>query len=647
MAGACDENSWNDHLDGFEEFEDEPFTQVETVEYTLTNADYATIASLAANQALAGQDGAASLKAVGDLKRFSDAAPADKYVPAFLGSTGFPYFTLNDGSAVNLTYKQAANEPAGFAAAAAAQTVTISDEFYQNEVWDGENYILGFGPLQNAADYIPDFLEGMNHEPGDYVIVNYNQATQEPVFGGDVPAVPEVVYSETLTTEDGFNTFTIENVVKPEELDFVWSFGGENYGAKASAFKSGTNYASESWLVSPVIDLTGYAAPFFSFEEATNFFTDIEAAKKEATVWAREEGGQWQQLSGYAFPEKLSWTFVASGDIDLSAYAGKKMQIGFKFTSDTKSGTWEVKNITLTATPASRSAMSRGRVEVPMVVKNALYTFGENGSWSQAPSDYIVLSPADYTAMGQRYPNLPSAEPYLAKWLDMNYGFAAADDVKYIVWTKYADGKSSNQCSAYRYDGTQWQAYDFVEEKSAQFVRNAGKWMYDPNVTITLPAGKSIEISTKYYQACVDWVFENICKPLGDTNIKSGAFYVSKYGNNEYYSGTSAYQGNVDLRGSAAATQYPAGYEGMTDQEITELEKKRFMEETMPGALGMLHADAEPIEGLEVLYTINFYAYEYDEVEKKNLTNPYTAVFKVVGKGKFAPVSCTWGYKAE
>mgnify|MGYP007131629397 CR=1 FL=1 len=111
MAGACDENSWNDHLDGFEEFEDEPFTQVETVEYTLTNADYATIASLAANQALAGQDGAASLKAVGDLKRFSDAAPADKYVPAFLGSTGFPYFTLNDGSAVNLTYKQPTSRP--------------------------------------------------------------------------------------------------------------------------------------------------------------------------------------------------------------------------------------------------------------------------------------------------------------------------------------------------------------------------------------------------------------------------------------------------------------------------------------------------------------------------------------------------------
>ena len=44
-----------------------------------------------------------------------------------------------------------------------------------------------------------------------------------------------------------------------------------------------------------------------------------------------------------------------------------------------------------------------------------------------------------------------------------------------------------------------------VTEESAQFVRTNGKWMYDPNVEITLPGGKGVEISTKYYQACVDW----------------------------------------------------------------------------------------------------------------------------------------------
>ena len=48
----------------------------------------------------------------------------------------------------------------------------------------------------------------------------------------------------------------------------------------------------------------------------------------------------------------------------------------------------------------------------------------------------------------------------------------------------------------------------------------------------------------------------------------------------------------------------------MTDSEIVELEKHRFMEEVMPGALATLHADAKPLEGLDVLYTINFSAYD-------------------------------------
>lgn len=107
--------------------------------------------------------------------------------------------------------------------------------------------------------------------------------------------------------------------------------------------------------------------------------------------------------------------------------------------------------------------------------------------------------------------------------------------------------------------------------------------MYDPNVTINLPAGKGQEMSTLYFQTCVNWVYENICRPLGDTDIKSGKFYISSYGNNEYYSGTSAYQGNIDLRPSAARSQYPAGYEGMSDDQIIELEKTRFMKEVMPG----------------------------------------------------------------
>ena len=39
-ATACDENSWNDKLDGFETIEDQPKQDVQSVDYTLTDADY-------------------------------------------------------------------------------------------------------------------------------------------------------------------------------------------------------------------------------------------------------------------------------------------------------------------------------------------------------------------------------------------------------------------------------------------------------------------------------------------------------------------------------------------------------------------------------------------------------------------------------
>lgn len=234
------------------------------------------------------------------------------------------------------------------------------------------------------------------------MIVSYNQATQEPVFGGEIPATPQVLLNATFADKDDFG-FTFEDVVLTEPLTYVWKLDDYGY-MKASAFKDNTNLESDSWLVSPVIDLTGYEDPFFSFDEATNFFADIATAAQEATVWAREEGGQWQQLTDYTFPSALGWTFVNSGDIDLAEYAGKKMQLGFRYKSTaTKAGTWEVKNIVVTATPASRSAASRAMVTVPMVVKNVLYTFTETG-WAPAPSDFSVLSPGRLYSYGADLP---------------------------------------------------------------------------------------------------------------------------------------------------------------------------------------------------------------------------------------------------
>lgn len=637
-ATACDENAWNDHLDGFKENDiaNPTVEDVRTIEYTLSDAEYSTIASNATNKELAGTEGASALAQVGSLKRFSAEAPASKYVPAFLESTSFPYFTLTDGSAVKMTYKVAEAEPQEYLDAQNSQIFTVDKEMYAEFVWKSENYVTAFAPSMPAADYLPGLLtEYADAGDGLYCVVNYEQALQEPVFGGggEVPAVPEVVFEQTFTTQESYDTFSTENVLLPEELDYVWSWGGVNYGAKASAFKNNTSYASQAWLISPEIDLTGYTGANMIFDHVVNKFPDLDFAIANCTLWGRVKGGDWQQITIPEYTKNDSWNFASSGTIDLSAFDGKVMQFAFKYVSELdKSGTWEVKNLVMQATPAARSA-AKAAVFVPTETRTAVYHYA-NGTWNAA-ANFVALAPSDYTAMGQKYANLSAAEPFLSTWLKNKYPYAAKDDYKYVFWANYANGATTTKCSAYLFDGTQWTPNTFIVEETNQFVKNGGKWIYDPNVTINLPAGKSQPMSTLYFQACVDWVFENVCKPLGDTNIKSGKFYISSYGNNEYYSGTSAYQGNVDLRASAAKAQYPAEYESMSDEAVVALEKKRFMEEVMPGALSKLHPDAKPLDGLDVLFTINFAYYD-------GATKDVTAVFKVVGPGKFEPVSCTW-----
>ena len=150
------------------------------------------------------------------------------------------------------------------------------------------------------------------------------------------------IFSQAFKT-DGQGSFTIEDKVSfPEGVTYVWSYDNR-YGMKASAYANNANFASESWLVSPAIDLSSAKNPILTFRHALNYFTSIEKAKEEATVWAKPEGGEWAKLSGVIYPESLSWTFIDSGEIDLAAYVGKKIQIGFKYVSTAdKAGTWEI-----------------------------------------------------------------------------------------------------------------------------------------------------------------------------------------------------------------------------------------------------------------------------------------------------------------
>ena len=148
--------------------------------------------------------------------------------------------------------------------------------------------------------------------------------------------------------KDGISGWEVIDVVKPDDLEAVWT-ESTSYGMVAKAYANNTNYESESWLVSPSIDLSQVQAAHLCFSHAGKYFSDI---KKDVTLWVLQEESKaaedveafTTQLSIPVYP--VDFTFVESGDIDLSSYAGSSIRLAFKYKSSTsKAGTYEVQNL--------------------------------------------------------------------------------------------------------------------------------------------------------------------------------------------------------------------------------------------------------------------------------------------------------------
>ena len=261
-------------------------------------------------------------------------------------------------------------------------------------------------------------------------------------------------------------------------------------------------------------------------------------------------------------------------------------------------------------------------------------------------AEAAVLQPADYKAMGQDDGNLTTPDAYLPAYLKTTFPYAQADDVKNVVYRLFADSQTVWAAEQYLFDGTAWVKNANVEVVTDQFVRQSGKWVYNPSVVITLTPGKGQALSALYFQAVTDWVLENVDKPMGAE--KGGTYFVTSYGNNEYYTGCSAYQGNVDMRPGSARSQYGGesyqgqelveagiafagdGYTDMNDGAVVELMTKR-LQYVMGKVLTQLHADAKPVEGIDVTYTINLGVYE-----GFNLSScTHQLIYKVVGPAEF------------
>ena len=173
---------------------------------------------------------------------------------------------------------------------------------------------------------------GEGEEPGD---------TPEP----EVPATSDL-WTSPFTANQG--EFTVDNKVLPAGMTSVWTWASASYGMKASAYMNNTTLASESWLISPVLDLSKATSCSLSFEQAANKFNSQENYIAACKVMVKEESAtSWSELTCEGLPNGTSWTFVQT-TANLNAYDGKKIQIAFAYTStDAVAGTWEILNFAI------------------------------------------------------------------------------------------------------------------------------------------------------------------------------------------------------------------------------------------------------------------------------------------------------------
>lgn len=268
--------------------------------------------------------------------------------------------------------------------------------------------------------------------------------------------------------------------------------------------------------------------------------------------------------------------------------------------------------------------------------------FKYNGTAYEA-TDIVAVQPEDYTAMGQNYGNFthPTQDNYLPQFLSEKYPYAQLDDKLYVGFRCYAGGATSWKVDEYVFNG-QWTKTIYFADKTDQFRKQDGQWLVDRTLELDFTNTSSADTKA-FYQYCVNWVYDFKDVPMGapardnageiisteivliDGNKPAGNYWVSNYGNNEFYTGASAYYGNMDWRPSAVKSGFAAaGMGDLTDDEILAKLKENTAE-VFAEVLGYVYPELTADDYKKVI--IKVYAYG----PNKN----YSLTFNVVEQGKF------------
>ena len=314
---------------------------------------------------------------------------------------------------------------------------------------------------------------------------------------------------------------------------------------------------------------------------------------------------------------------------------------GYFCSISKQSGSPKFVNIIVTSAEVTTRSASTLALKVKSEKQYAFFKF--NGTAYEAVEDIVAVQPADYTSMGQGYGNFtnPAQDSYLPKFLAEKYPYAQADDKLYVGYRCYAGGATSWKVDEYLFNG-EWTKTAYFETRQDQFRKTEGEWLIDRTLELDFTSTSSPETKA-FYQYCVNWVYDFKDVPMGapardnageilSTEIvlingekPAGNYWVSNYGNNEFYTGASAYYGNMDWRPSAVKGGFAAAGMGeLSDDEILA-KLKEHTAEVYAEVLGYMYPEVTADDYKKVIIKVYCYG------PNKN----YSFTFDVVEQGKF------------
>lgn len=197
--------------------------------------------------------------------------------------------------------------------------------------------------------------------PGDIVgiIGNYNGTPQLTIraltdlknFDPNLP-VPVTLLNQTFDANPtGWTIFSIAS-------NKDWLYSSAEKCMEANGY--GGDIASDDWLITPAINLSGtYTSRTLTFSTWTQYTDNGTSTPMECKISTNYTGGNpgaatWTNLTA-TFPAYHSQTWTTSGNIDLQAYAGQTVYIAFRYissgTGSNSTSKWRLDNVKVLMTP--------------------------------------------------------------------------------------------------------------------------------------------------------------------------------------------------------------------------------------------------------------------------------------------------------